>query len=621
MTVDLNTVTEPIALTAVTAPGDASKQVKWTDNDSKDAFITTELSGEDAILITPTGKTGTVTLTATATDGSGKKATVKLQFVRAATEISILNNPGVLRSGSKITLTTSVATQENLTDRNVTWSLSQDSLPYASITAKGVLTTYAFPAAVNITVRATVNATGASAEEVITLVPGAAEARISLEGKVLAKNEQVYAPVNEPVTLVGSVLPESADQKGTWKISGKGAVLKDNGDGTATVTMSGTDTATVTFTSADGSKKSTTVKVKGVRQGEAMTITAKGGMTVLRSGKSLQLTAEIPGASETTFNWSVDKPQLATVTKGKVKALTVYENTTLTVTATAVDGSGLSASYVLKLLPAKDEMMHILLDGKPITGTTRYLSLGAEPLALTTAVYDSLTDTWTKADATFKLSKKTLEVTEEGTYRAKSVGSSTVTATYGDLSAKVTIKVVNPVEKIELTGANAVVAGKNLKIGYKILGANGAKASEQKLVWSVDDPTVATISSGTLKTAKTVTKKTVVKVTAAATDGSGVIATHEVTIYPQVQKIIVKANGIVLNQCVREFKVGDVLTLTTEILPGEAMQDVTWSLNNKKLAHYDENGNLVLDAAGKLTLKVTPADGSKPETVTINIVK
>ena len=626
LSIDLNALKEPLVFTAVTAPEGASKAVNWKNSDTKGAYAAYTVGDDGSYTLEPTGKTGTVTLTATAADGSGKKATVKLQLVRAAKEIEILNNPGVLRAGSKLKLTSSVATEAGLTDRNVQWSLSPESLPYASINAKtGALTTYAYPDQVTITVRAEVMANGAHCEQTIVLKPGATEARISREGKFLNKNEIVYVAVGETVTLAGSVLPENAIQSGTWKVSGKGAQWKDNGDGTVTVTMTKTGTATAAFTAGDGSKKSLSVKVQAVQRGGDMVITEKNGKTELHSGRTLQLTATVPGATLKKFAWSVDKPEVATVTNGKVKALTVYENTTVTVTATALDGSNLTASYTLRLLPAKDEMLHIKLDGRIITGTTQYLVVNGAGQELTAEVYNSVTGQWTPAAASLTISGKKL-ILDGTTVKGLATGSGTVTAKQDDLTAKVTFKVVNPVDAITLSEKNGtyhVTPGKSLKLTATVTGANGTKPTVSKLSWSVDDPTAATVSaSGVVKPAKTLTRQTVITVTATATDGSGVSATRQITLYPLPTAILVSANGVVLNQCVREFKAGDTLVLGTKILPADAMQDVTYSISSGKLAALstDKNGNTVLKLTGKgnLTIKVSTHDGSK-RTVSVKI--
>lgn len=618
-----------LSFAAVTMPQDAGKQVAWNVSDTKGTYVEYAENADGTIVLTHKGKTGTITLTATAMDGTGKKATVKVQFVKAAQHIEILNAPAFLRAGSKVTLTTNLAREEGLTDRNVVWSLSQDSMSFASITAKGVLTTYAYPDPVTITVRAEVKATPALKTEVkIQLLPGTQAVQISGNGQVLVKGQTVYAAVGEAVTLTGLALPEAAIQGGTWKVSGKNVEWTPSEDGkTVTVSMEKTGTATVTFTAGDGSKKNTSVKIQAVQRGQDMTITAKGGAVELRSGKSLQLTAAASGATVKKFSWSVSDPSVAAVSNtGKVKALTVYENKTVIVTAAAIDGSGLTAQYTLTIKPAKDETLHIFCGNEIITGTTRYLDIDGEAQSLTVKLYDAAQGVWRDVqDAAMAVSGKAVAGGENG-IAPVAVGNGTVTAKFGKLSAKVTYKVVRSVQTITITApGDWLLSGKSMKLTAAVAAAQGGTPTVKKLTWSVDNPTAATISaSGSLKAAKDLTQKTVVTVTAAATDGSGVMAHYKVTICPQITAILVKdaVSGLTLNQCVREFSVGDTLKLTAKVLPKDAAQNMTWSISSNKLAELDaESGVLTLKGKGNLTIKAIATDGSKKSvTVKIKIV-
>lgn len=617
---DLNRGEKTLTFAAVTAPADADKRVNWTVSDTKGAYVTYTTGDEGTVTLTPTGKTGTVTLTATAADGSGKKAAVKVQFARTAQNIEILNAPKSIRAGSKMTLSTNLATEEGLTDRNVVWSLDEKSLPFASISAKGVLTAYAFPEPVTITVYAAIKANpgAAPAQVQIDLVPGAQSAWISRGGKVLAKGETVYAEVGEEVILSGGTLPEMAGQGGSWKVSGKTADWTPSEDGkTLSLRMKGAGSATVTFTAGDGSKKSTSVKVQTVQRGKELTITAKDGATQLRSGKSLQLTATAIGASVKTFRWTVSDPAVATVSAtGKVKALAVYENTTVTVTATAIDGSGLTASYTLTVKPAKDETFYLFYGNELLSGT-RYLDRKASAQPLTAKVYNAAEGAWKEVkDALITVKGKSLRL-ENGSVIPSALGSATVTAKYGKLSAKATFTVVTPVKQITITAkddVNFLLGGKTLKLTAAVTGADGVAPTVKKVRWSVDNTAAATVSaSGALKAAKNLTRRTTVTVTAEATDGSSVKQTFRVEIYPQVTAILVldQTTGRVLNMCTREFAVGDKLDLAAMVYPADAMQDVRWEIKNKKLAHFDENGDLILDGKGSLTIKATVNDGSK----------
>lgn len=85
----------PLTLSTVSYPINANAEVKWTVSDKKSAYAEYTV-GEDGKLVVsdPTGKTGTVTITAAAQDGSGKKASFKLKFTKLAHSFEIVRKDG-----------------------------------------------------------------------------------------------------------------------------------------------------------------------------------------------------------------------------------------------------------------------------------------------------------------------------------------------------------------------------------------------------------------------------------------------------------------------------------------------------------------------------------------------
>lgn len=612
---------------ALTLPGDADDGIAWTCS-----YAGSSVRGNEITIANVDGKTDTITVTAAATDGSGKKASVKVQFVRLAQSVEILDTPVKLRGGSKLTLQTDVAADKSLTDKNILWSLSDDSLPYASISAKGVLTTRTVSVPVTITVCAQVKANPEILDEIqIQLVPGAVEPQISLGERALTKGETIYVDMATPtVILTGSTLPASAIQSGSWKCSGSAvAELVDNKDGTVTVTMKKPGSTTITFTTEDGSKKSTNIKIQAVLPVNTIGLYTKDDQHELRSGKSLQIstrpyTAQA-GVAPTVknFSWSVSDPTAATVSStGKVKALTVYENTLVTVTATAMDGSGTKETYDILIKPAKEETLLIRLGEENITGTSRLLHAvfdGSSTLPreqLRVLVYNSETETLTPVDAEIKVSGKSLHLDGDAV-SPKAYGTSAVTVKYGKLSAKVSYQVVRNVEGITVTsktGAAWVLSGKSLQLTAAVTNKD---ATIKKLAWSVDDPSVATVSASGKLTAKTVYTRTTVTVTASATDGSSVKETFPVTIYPETTGITIKnaGDGMVLNNRTITVSLTESRTMTLEAIvypTGEAgaLSKVTFS-GGSKAAKVNPDGTIEFLKTGTVTVKVTAGDGSK----------
>lgn len=616
-----------MTFSAFTLPEGAEDGINWTCS-----YAGHSVQGNEITITNTNGKTGTVTMTAAAADGSGKKASVKVQFVRFAQSVEILDAPEMLRGGSKLTLKTDVAAEKTLTDKNVLWSLSDDSLPYASISSKGVLTTQAVSVPVTITVCAQVKANPGIQDKIqIQLVPGAAEPRISLGEQVLTKGETIYVDMANPtVTLTGSTLPVSAIQSGSWKNSSKSvADLVDNKDGTAAVTVKKPGTTTITFTPDDGSKKSTNIKIQAVLPVNTIGLYTNGDRHELRSGKTLQISTKPytaqAGVKPTVnkFTWSVSDPTAAAVSSsGKVKALTVYQNTPVTVTATAMDGSGTKETYDILIKPAREETLLIRLGEENVTGSTRFLHAvfdGSSVLPqerLSVWVYNSETETLTPVDAEIKVSGKSLYL-DGDTVSPKAYGSSTVTVKYGKLSAKVSYQVVRYAEGITVTsktGADWVLAGKSLQLTAAVTNKD---ATIKKLAWSVDDSSAATVSASGKLTAKTVYTRKTVTVTAGATDGSGVEKSFTVTIYPKTTGITIQnaESGMVMNNRTITVSLSEQKTMSLKAVvypAGEAgaLDQVTFSGGNKA-AKVNADGTIEFLKKGTVTVKVTAADGSK----------
>ena len=622
-----------LSFRAQTLPGDAADEIQWIWSDTKNTYAQYGAAGEGITVSGAAGKTGTVTLTAKAMDGSNKKAVVKVKFVRLAQSVEILEAPTQLRGGSKLNLKTSVALDKTLTDKNILWSLTDESVPFASISAKGVLTTRAVAVPVTITVVAQVKANPEKQTEIrIQLLPAAVQPQICVNGIPKGKGETVYVDMSSPkVSLSGSILPMDAMQQGKWKLSGKAGTLTENADGTASVTMNKPGTVTVTFTAADGSKKNTSVKLQAVLPVKTIGLYAPKGETELRSGKTLQLktspyTAQAGVApSVKKFIWSVSDPTAATVSaSGKVKALTVYRNTPVTITAEALDGSGVKESYQLLIKPAKEKTLLIRHGEENITGTTRYFDAvfdGVSALpseTLSVWVYDSEMDQLTQVEAAIAVSGKALHLAQDGyTVSPKAYGGGTVTAKYEKLSAKVSYQAARYVQGIAVsskTGADWVLAGKSLNLKAEVTNAD---ATNRKLLWSVSDPDAATISkSGVLK-AKKVTFRTEVTVTATATDGSGVAGTRQITIYPAASSVIVKdaGTGRIMNNRTITVSLEEqaALNLKAVVYPAGtygALDAVTFS-GSGKAAQVSPDGVVTFRNKGTVTVKATAADGSK----------
>ena len=125
---------EDIWIRADVYPEDSlSGAIEWKSSNAKIAQVKGEkidFSG---------GKTGTVTLTATATDGSKASATVKLNVVNRVYGVRITNGDANLQAGKKMTMKAEINPLD-ATNTKLVWSIRPEDAPYATIDQKGVLT-------------------------------------------------------------------------------------------------------------------------------------------------------------------------------------------------------------------------------------------------------------------------------------------------------------------------------------------------------------------------------------------------------------------------------------------------------------------------------------------------
>ncbi len=347
--------------------------------------------------------------------------------------------------------------------------------------------------------------------------------------------------LNENMTfqLDSQVAPSTAKQAVLWSCSPASvATINDNG----LLTFRKPGTVTVTAKAADNTKKKDTLKITGTYQVESMEITSKDGKTELASGKSLTLkvsfTPEKPTNKKVTWEILSGEEYAAVSSSGKVTASRKLEyEQKVQVRATAKDGSGVTAVFDLTVFPLVTKVQ-IDAPAKVDMTVNKTLQLTAN----TVPAGASGEVTWKSS------SSKVATVDADGNVTFLKPGTVTITATAADGSGKKDthkIKVTKTMDTLNLPATAIVAAKKSLKMtkleGYEV----DPLASNKKLTWTLTDengeklPTsVATISSAGVLKAKAIKdgKPVVLKVHAAAKDGSGLTASCTVTVYPDAIK-------------------------------------------------------------------------------------
>ena len=229
-----------LTLKAAAAPSTAyNKTVTWKTSNKKIATVTSKG------VVKGIAK-GTVTITATAKDGSGRKATCKITVRQPVTKLTINKTTASILKGKTLTLKAAAA-PSTAYNKTVTWKTSNKKI--ATVTSKGVVKGIA-KGTVTITATAK-DGSGRKATCKITVRQPVTKLTINKTKLTLTKGRTT--------TLKVTIAPASADNKSVkWTTSNKNI---------AAVTQTGIvkgirkGTVTITATAKDGSGRKATCKI------------------------------------------------------------------------------------------------------------------------------------------------------------------------------------------------------------------------------------------------------------------------------------------------------------------------------------------------------------------------
>ena len=606
-----------LALTAKLYPTDGKEGVTWKSSNTK------VLTVEDGTVRYVDG-TGTVTVTATANDGSKKSASVKVQVGLLTQSVTITEpETTTLRSGKSLTLK---ATTEPVkpTVSGVTFRLvnASDSV-YATVAANGKVTAKAVnePHAVQVVA---VSKDGQAKSEPITLtiLPKSNQTLILKSGTDYVTKTTLIRNIGETIELkaytldVSSEVPTEVEAENvTWKSSNaKVATVNEMGKVSCNAKGKATISALV-----DG-KVQATVTVSVTTLVESLTIGSKTGSFTLASGKKLNLTATAAPAE------AANKAVIWTITEGNEYAkisgsgvVTANKNltvpVTVTVQATAKDGSGVTAQQEITINPLSYGV-EIKRPNASENTTLVWDMADQNVIQLSAKVYPLSAEqsvTWKSSNA------KVASIDASGKITCLKAGTVTITATANDGSGKKAsfkLQIVKLMKSLELADTS-VAGGKSVTLKPHI---GPADTTNKKLAWSVSENEYGIKINGSGKVStKAVTEPVNVTVTVSALDGSGVSASCEVTVYPATTKVTISAKG---GELPASISVDTTLELTASSLPENTANVYTWKSSNEKIAAVDANGVVTAIKAGKVKITCTAADGTnKSASVTLKIVE
>ena len=123
-----------VKVTASVSPANANnRKVKWKSSNTKYASV--NQSGKVTMKKAGAGKS--VTITATAVDGSGRKASYRFHIMKGSVRKIVLQSEKSVKVGKKIKITAKVKTTGKKANKKLKWTSSNTK--YASVSQKGVV--------------------------------------------------------------------------------------------------------------------------------------------------------------------------------------------------------------------------------------------------------------------------------------------------------------------------------------------------------------------------------------------------------------------------------------------------------------------------------------------------
>ncbi len=519
---------ETLILSASVAPETAAQAVTWKSSSTKVAEVTANEDGTATLTVLGAG---TATITATTRDGS--KSLKFFLTAGAATSAIVADGETDRTVAANQSVQLSVkAAPAGAKLPTIDWTTSDASV---ATVKNGKVTVKKGSEGKEVTI--TAQDKDKKLEPVaftITVIPAATKVEWYAGDQAVSGTYKLLLKENgdeTEVPLTAKITPDEAGQSVTYKSSNAKVVRAEGGRLTALKTGK----ATITATATDGSKKSAKITVQVY--GEDNTIHIEGE-TEVAVGKSIQLKAVVDAGSAKKFTWTSSNTKIATVSSaGKVTAKSKTAGDKVTITCAPSDGYGEAAAIEITIIPAATgiEIRH---EGEKLTAKTVALNAG-NTFKLDAVVLPEATASqevaWTSGNT------KIAEVDQEGLVTFKTAGTVTVKAMTMDgtgKSATVKLTGVYLVERIDVVSTVEVIGGTKVKLDAVVYPAN---ATNKKVTWTVSDKSVATVDKNGILTAKAVTEKKTVTVTAAATDGSGIVSNPNdpqvVIVYPQAAKV------------------------------------------------------------------------------------
>lgn len=538
--------------------------------------------------------------------------------------------------GKSVTLKAVIAPVYSL-NKAVDWSV--DNTPEGITVKNGKVTVAKNAAPGNYTVRAAAkDGTGKSGSHII-VVKRAEDIKIT---KVAFKPSKatLYKGSSPLAYDAGSVLTitckegESANATEMLWSSSNTKVAAVNDTGMVTVNSSGTAKITAATRDGNGKKATLTLTVKQyINDLSIYCFDANEGSSAISLGKgkslSLKTASKTEGITEKGVSWSIS-PADGGVTISKTGKVTAGKNAaagSYTVTATAIKNmnNNVPVSAARTIIVKEGAITSVSMPKTASVFRVRgnnYLS---------TSIFVDITvngsegfdaSAWTVSSSSNivsvgKVSDGQIRVTANS---QANPGTATITVKATDGSSKKAtckVTVLNPASSIRMSQeagrSQYLSGGRSLKM-KATLGTEFGAASNKKIIWSVSDPTLATVDKNGKVTANKKGKTGNVEVYAETADGSGLVDYFVIRVTEPIKKIDltynyeVKINGKSFSNYI-DFRKGEFNICPDFDIKSSNPQSVSGEIQ------FDKYGNCWLvpfgvEKAGIGSITVRALDGS-----------
>ena len=552
-----------------------SRGVTWTSSNS--SIVTVNSSG----MVTAIGR-GTAIITAKTSVG-GYTATC------AITVGDKVNVTGLTLDTSNLQmfkgeLATIVATIEpyNASEKTITWTSSNKAV--ATVNTSGVITAVS----TGETVITAVTKDGSFQRQCkVTVTQSVTGMSLAFDSLKMARGKSK--------TLKANIEPADATNKKVYWESSDDSVVTVTSSGV--LRAIGAGNATILATTEDGGfsaycNVTVYVAVTGVTLSASKVSIPKGEKRILTAtiAPSDALNQELTWTSSDESIAKVD-PITGQVT-GRAKG-------TAKITVTTADGN-YTDSCIIEVIQ--------LATGVTLSFSSISLDAGKNKTITATVSPTSATDrtvTWMSSN------EKVAKVTGDGTVKAISAGTATITATSADGAASATCKVTvkQPATKITLSKTSLKVAvGAKSTLKATLEPAN---VTNTNVTWSTSDKSIATVSSGGVVKGVKAGK---VKITATSGDGTQK-ASCTVTVYTPEASVSLNKTSVTL-------KTGATTTLVPTVSPSNATyKTVKWTSSNYDVATVDENGKITAKGVGYAEITATTTQSKKTAVCKVSVIK